>query len=315
MARRSTRAKKKSVKIDFSDVGKQFEAGMEYAVEVKACTLEEGNEYPYFAFQFKGMDEDYENSIMYHNASTSPQSLWRLRPLLEALGIDVPDGPLDIDPDELVGLQCMCSTISEKKPGGGSSIKPDEFWPLDEGSTSGGGKSGGDDEVDLDELDDADIKKLAKEFGIKGRNVDTLREELAEADPAELAEACEDLGIEIGEPEEPEPKSRRGRKAKEEDDEPEKPARSRRGKTKAEEEEDEAPKGRGRSSRGSGRSKDSRKSKASVTEDEVQDMSEEELEDLIEQYDLDVDLDEHKTLRKKKVAVIDALQEAGVIEE
>src|SRR5690606_2557130 len=99
-------AKKKSVRLDFSQVGKQFEAGMEYAIEVKSCTLEDGNEYPYFAFQFKGVDEGYENSIMYHNASTSPQSLWRLRPLLEAFGMEIPDGPLDLDPEEFIGMQC-----------------------------------------------------------------------------------------------------------------------------------------------------------------------------------------------------------------
>lgn len=292
MARTSRRAaKKKSVTLDFSQVGKQFEAGMEYAVEVKSCTLEDGNEYPYFAFQFKGVDEGYENSIMYHNASTSPQSLWRLRPLLEALGVEIPDGPLDIDPDELIGLRCMCSTISEKKPGGGSSIRPDEFWPLEDGADDDGRKDSGkkskgdDDEFDLDALSDADIKKLAKEFDIAGRDVEKLRKELSKADEDELKEACADLGIELG--------------AKSEDDD---------------EDEDEGESS-GRSSRGSSKSSGKRGKKASVTEDEVQEMSEEELEDLIEQHDLDVDLDEYKTLRKKKVAVIDALTEAGIIEE
>src|SRR5690606_12981476 len=141
MARTSRRAaKKKSVSLDFSQVGKQFEEGMEYAVEVKACTLEDGKEYPYFAFQFKGVDEGYENSIMYHNASTSPQSLWRLLSLQEALGIDVPDGPLDVDHDELIGMQCMCSTNSETKHGGGSSIRPDEFWPHQDVAADGGRK-------------------------------------------------------------------------------------------------------------------------------------------------------------------------------
>lgn len=285
MARTSRRAaKKKSVRLDFSQVGKQFEAGMEYAIEVKSCTLEDGNEYPYFAFQFKGVDEGYENSIMYHNASTSPQSLWRLRPLLEAFGIEIPDGPLDLEPEEFIGMQCMCSTISEKKPGGGSSIRPDEFWPLEDGGEGSVKKSkGDDDEFDLDELSDADIKKLAKEFDIAGRNVEKLRKELSKADEDELKEACADLGIELG--------------AKSEDDD-----------------EDEGESS-GRSSRGSSKSSGKRGKKASVTEDEVQEMSEEELEDLIEQHDLDVDLDEYKTLRKKKVAVIDALTEAGILEE
>lgn len=297
MARTSRRAaKKKSVSLDFSQVGKQFEAGMEYAIEVKSCTLEDGNEYPYFAFQFKGVDEGYENSIMYHNASTSPQSLWRLRPLLEALGMEIPEGPLELEPEEFIGMQCMCSTISEKKPGGGSSIRPDEFWPLEDGAADDGKKSkGDDDEFDLDELSDADIKKLAKEFDIAGRDVEKLRKELGKADEDELKEACADLDIELGGKGGKASSRRRGAKSKD-----------------ADEDEGESS---GRSSRGSSKSSGKRGKKASVTEDEVQDMSEEELEDLIEQHDLDVDLDEHKTLRKKRVAVIDALTEAGIIEE
>lgn len=54
---------------------------------------------------------------------------------------------------------------------------------------------------------------------------------------------------------------------------------------------------------------------AGLTQDDINDMSEEELEDVIEEHELDVDLDEFKTLRKQRAAVIDAAQEAGVLEE
>src|SRR5215472_292091 len=43
---------------------------------------------------------------------------------------------------------------------------------------------------------------------------------------------------------------------------------------------------------------------------EVADMNESELEDVVEKYKLDIDLDEHKTLRRKANAVIDALEQA-----
>lgn len=328
MARSSrSRSAPKKVKIDFSDIGKQFEEDMEYAVEVKEATQEEGNEHPYFKLVFKGIDEEYENSVMYHNASTSPQSLWRLRPLMEALGMDIPDGAFDIEAEDFIGKQCMVSTISEKKPGGGSSIKPDEFWPLDDAPAdkkSSGKKSkdeDDDDTIDLDAMDDEDVMKLAEEFGIKARNATKAKPELAKCDPDELAEACKDLGIDIGGKKEEAPaRGRRG--AKEDDDE--KPARGRRSSKDEEEDEGKAA-GSSRRSRSSSKEDDegkagrssrgSSKSKKKYEESEVDEMSEEELEDLLKEADLDVDLDEHRTLRKKKNAVKDALEEAGLLEQ
>lgn len=53
-----------------------------------------------------------------------------------------------------------------------------------------------------------------------------------------------------------------------------------------------------------------KKAKA-ISQDEVNDMGEDELADLIGEHDLEVDLDQFSTLRRKKAAVIDALEEAG----
>jgi phage portal protein BeeE len=44
-------------------------------------------------------------------------------------------------------------------------------------------------------------------------------------------------------------------------------------------------------------------------------MNQDELEELIEEHELEVDLDEHKTLRKKRAAVVDAAEEAGILAE
>lgn len=331
-SRSRSRSTSKKVKIDLSNVGKQFEEDQEYAVEVKEATQEEGNEYPYFKLVFVGMDEEYANSQMYHNASTSPQSLWRLKPLLEALGMDIPDDEFELEASDFVGKQCMVSTISERKPGGGSSIKPDEFWPLDDAGDKEDKKSAGkksfkkdDDEgeIDLDAMSDDDINALAEEFSIDVRGVTKKRAELAKCDPNELADACKDLGIDLGGSKEEEEKPARGRRgAKDEEDE--KPARGRRSSSKDEDEEEkparnrrsskdedeEAPKGR--SQRGSSSSK--KKSADKIPEAEVDEMSEEELEELLEKNDIDLDLSEHRTLRKKKNAVKDALEEAGLLD-
>lgn len=86
----------------------------------------------------------------------------------------------------------------------------------------------------------------------------------------------------------------------------EKPARSRRGADKEEAEEKPA-RGRGK--------KAAAKEEPALSQDDINDMSEEELADVIEEHDLDVDLDDFKTLRKQRAAVIDAAQEAGLLEE
>jgi hypothetical protein len=43
-----------------------------------------------------------------------PQSLWVLRTALECMGYDIPDGPFDFDPDDLVGCACGLEITNEE---------------------------------------------------------------------------------------------------------------------------------------------------------------------------------------------------------
>lgn len=255
MARSKTTARKKTgVSIDLSKVGKSFEDGQEYLVKCVECTLEEGDAAPYFALKFEGTG-DFAGAVMYHNASTAEKALWRLRPLVEAFGIEIPDGPMDLAPEDFIGKFAMCSVYKDRYDGK-VTIKPEDFWAAED---HGEGDEGEGDEggtVDLDDLDDDDIKKLAKAAGIKGTIVKKLKAALAELDPEELAEAAEEAGI-------------------------------------------------------GGAGGDGEK----VTADAINEMSQDELEALVEEHELEVDLDEHKTLRKKRSAVVDAAEEAGILAE
>ena len=259
--------KKKSsgVRVDLSKVGSAFSPNEEYEVICEECTLEEGQKAPYFKLKLRGVN-DYSDSTMYHNASTSDESLWRLRPLLEAFGIEIPDGPMDLEAEDFIGKHAMCSTFKDTYAGG-SSIKPDEFWPVD-GASSSSGDDDDDGGLNLDEIDDDDIKKIAKELGVKGRKPDQLREKLAELDDDEIREAAEEAGVDLDNDEEEEEKPKKGDKKK----------------------------------------------KASITSEAVAEMNEDELEELIEEHELDVDLGDFRTLRKKRNAVIDAAEEADIIE-
>ena len=289
---RSRRGSKTKRSIDFSQEVADFEGDMEYAVEVKEVTWEEGDKAPYLAFIFKGADEEFAETTVYHNASTAPRALSRTRTLLEALGYEIPDdGSIDIDTDELVGMKCMAHTYFEKDQNGTPRIRFDDFWELD-GDGDKSSDKGDAGEIDFDELSDADVKKLAKALKIKGRDADKLREELADADEDEVREAAEDLDIDLGGEEDEKADKKKARGKKEEAD------------------EDEG-KGSGRSKRGKGASK---KKSTTWSEDDIQEMSEDELESVIEESGVEVDLDEFKTLRKKKNAVIDALTEADLLD-
>lgn len=75
------------------------------------------------------------------------------------------------------------------------------------------------------------------------------------------------------------------------------------------EEEEEKPTTRGKS-RANGKGK---KTAVKISEDEVTDMDEDELEELLGKHELEVDLSKAKTLSKKRNAVIEALAENDLI--
>lgn len=324
MARRNTRSKTKRT-ASFAGVGKGFAADQEYLVKVKECTVEEGDSGPYYSMKLEGTGE-FEGSIMYHNASLSPAALWRTREVFEAFLGDVPEDEFDVDEyaAEFVGKTAMCSTFKDTY-NGQSRIKPEDFWPAEDDG-EGDGDAGGDAEVDLDEIDDADIKKLGKAMGIKSKRASTIREELAEADEDELIEAMQELGLIEDEGQgEDEGDGGEGIDLDELDEDDLKKlaeaagikvtAKSRVNTLKkklAELDEDELAEaaeeaGIGEGGGGGG--------EGGVTADDINAMNQDELEELVEEHELDVDLDDYKTLRKKRTAVVDAAEEAGILAE
>ena len=319
MARKKS-SKKAQRTASFEGVGKGFAANQEYLVKVKECTVEEGDSGPYYSFKLEGTGE-FEGSIMYHNASLAPAALWKTRDLFVAFLGDVPEGEFDVDEyaGEFVGKVAMCSTFQDTY-NGQSRVKPEDFWPAEDHEAEGGGG-----EIDLDEIEDADIKKLGKAMGIKSKRASTIREELAEADEEKMVAEMKKLGLieddEEGEESDDEEGSD-GISLDDLDDEAIKrvaeaagikvTAKSRANtlKKKLQElDEDELAEAIeeadvGTSSGGEG-----------VTAEAISEMSQDELEELVEEHELDVDLDKHKTLRKKRTAVVDAAEEAGILEE
>jgi hypothetical protein len=107
--------------------------------------------------------------------------------------------------------------------------------------------------------------------------------------------------------------SRRSRRAAAEP-EPEPETTSRRSRRAAKEPEPEPEKTTTRSRRGA-KAKEPEPDVDPVTQDEVNDMNEEELEDLLKELDIELDLSKFRTLRKMRAAVIDACEEADLLEK
>jgi len=199
--------KKRTVEADFTNVphgsGGSFHIPPgEYGVKVLSAeygTSQNGNEQ--IEWQFTGIEGKSKGKTFYYYTPLLENTLWKLRNTLEALGIEVPDSAMEIELDELEGLECRGF-------------------------------------VEDDEYQNQIRSKLVKV--ISG-----------------------------------------------EEEEEERPAKKKsNGKTKV----------------------------VKVSEDEVKDMSEDELESLVEKHDLGVDLSDYKILRKKVTAVIAALQENDLLE-
>lgn len=202
-------AKDKSTKktmIDFTGVEarKMIPEG-DHELKVVEATLEDGEEHPYIAWVMEVQKGPAKGGKLYDNTSLSPKALWRLRTLLEAMGIDVPEGKMAVDLKE---------------------------W-VDEGGTFIG-----------------TVEHERYEGKNKPRLVDVFPADATEEDTGDGEEETKPAGGKSSKKEEPE----------------------------AEDEE----------------------------EPDFDEMDEDELEEFVDDKDLDVDLDEHKKLSKKRAAVKEA---------
>ena len=187
------------------------------------------------------------------------------------------------------------------------SLVPQALWKL-AGVLRSAGIDIPEEEVDLDfdEIEGSELKVMIEHREYNDRIKAGIADSSEPDDDPKRAS-----GRKTKEPE-PEPETRRSRRSREPEEE--KPAR--RGRRAEKEEE---PPARGRRGRAEKEEKPARGRKAKdepepITADEVTEMSEDDLESVIEKYDLDVELSDFKTLRKKCAAVIDALEEADMLE-
>lgn len=111
------------IKVDFTGVS--LEGGKllpEGPIQLELDEIEEmeGEESgkPYLQFKWKVSDGgDDQGVVAYDNMSLQPQALWKLRGCLEAMGVATEEGTMDIDPEELIGLNVIGDIIHEPYKG------------------------------------------------------------------------------------------------------------------------------------------------------------------------------------------------------
>ena len=161
--------KSRTVSIDFEGVeagGRACPDGT-YEAEITSVTEEEssaGNDM--LVAKWKILSGKGKGAVIWDNLSLTPQALWRLKGLLEALEIEVPDGTMDIEIEDLVGQTCTIEITNEtyegkqrpKVTGYGSPGEAEEKDEEEEKPKKRGAKSASKDEDDDDKDDDDNDK-------------------------------------------------------------------------------------------------------------------------------------------------------------
>ena len=116
-----SRKKKGTISVDFEGVesggGRPVPDGNYNAFISKITEEESGDGNPYLHAVWKVQGGKANGATIHDNISLLPQSLWRLRTILECIGYEVEDGPMDIDPADILEEECGIEVTNEEWEG------------------------------------------------------------------------------------------------------------------------------------------------------------------------------------------------------
>ena len=107
--------------VDFTGVnsndGKFYVSPGTYNVKIVSVEKgqKEGSSYPYLKWTFNLLDNDDLNLSVI--TSLSPKALFKLKELLEAVGVAVPEGSLKISPNDYIGKICTADIADRSYEG------------------------------------------------------------------------------------------------------------------------------------------------------------------------------------------------------
>lgn len=160
-----------SVNVDLSGVEASRKAIPEgtYEVVVNEATQKDSRDgNPMIAFEFEVTEGAHKGAKLYENCSLQPQALFKLKSVLLALGMDIPNKAFDLNLRDLVGLTCEVEVGHEVYEGKKRARilqynDPEESQEEDSDDESVEDKLS---ELDLDEL-----KDLAKDLDISSSDI------------------------------------------------------------------------------------------------------------------------------------------------
>lgn len=281
MARaKKTKGKSGKISLDFKGVETRvLLPENDYKLKPTAMNAEDDS----IKMSFEIMSGKFKGKTATEYFSTKPTALWRFANFIVACGLEVPDGEAELDFSDFEDVEVM-GVCTHEEYEGKTKMRWD-FYPVDE------------DDGDADDGDDEDDKKAKDKKSPKSKKIEKVSKDEVDGagDEDELQEIIDRTGIDCDLDDFKGIKKQRAAvlEALEEaelleGDEPD-------------EKEDKKSAGKGKSKK--------------VDGDSVDGMDEDELQELIDEHELDVDLDDHKTLRKKVRAVKDALEEKDLLEE
>ncbi len=301
---RKTKASKKSGKVSLDFTGVETRVMLpenDYLLSVVSLESEDESVIVGLEIQ-KGK---FEGKKVKEYFSTKSQALWRFGNFIAACGLEVPSGEVDLDASDFADVKVM-GVCTHEEYDGKTKMRWD-FYGADEADEE-------DDDEDEDDKKDAkksakgDDKKSSKKKA-KDEPEKVAKEDVEAMDRDELVELIEEHGLEV---------DADSKKLKKDD------------KLLAaviealiendlledEEADEEEEKKDTKKKAGAKDDKKAGKKKAKkVAASDVEDMDEDELQAVIDEHDLEVDLDDSKTLRKKVRAVLDALEAADLLDE
>lgn len=162
-----------SINVDLSGVEASRKAIPEgtYEVVVNEATQKnsrDGN--PMISFEFEVQEGPHKGAKLYENCSLQPQALFKLKSVLLALGIDIPNKAFDLNLRDLIGLTCEVEVGHEVYEG----KKRARILQYNEPGDSEEEDSDDDDESvedKLAELDFDELKDLAKKLDISSSDI------------------------------------------------------------------------------------------------------------------------------------------------
>lgn len=163
-----------SVNVDLSGVEVSRKAIPEgtYEVVVNEATQKnsrDGN--PMIAFEFEVAEGAHKGAKLYENCSLQPQALFKLKSVLLALGMDIPNKAFDLNLRDLVGLTCEVEVGHEVYEGKKRARILQYNDPEDTQDENEEDEEGESVEDKLSELDFDELKDLARDLDISASDI------------------------------------------------------------------------------------------------------------------------------------------------